>query len=233
MSFDMATAILLIAMITIQLVAWVFRPSYSSLSKILLANQIEATLAKLGMEVNLLSDIPQGTATSIREAIVAGKRVDAIRELRQHSRLGLKQAKDEIADVATYWARNSLKTCSLRLLHKQADLIISKLGMTFEPFPELSEGVRQQIQALEKKGARVDAIKLYRIHTGVRLHEAKDAIDDLSSLQDPHSPFTGSLPLLHKKVDQILSHLALHADPFLSASVGASAATRTGAQHTD
>lgn len=216
MSFAVTTIILIA--ITAQAVSCFFRSPFNSLSKILLANQIEAILAKLEIEVVPLSDIPAEVATPIREAIVAGKRADAIKTLRQHTRLGLRQAKDEIDDVATYWARNSLKTCSLRLLHKQADLIISRLGILFEPFPEVSESVRQEIQALEKNHARVDAIKLYQIFTGVELREAKDAIDDHSTLQDPHSSFTGSLPLLHKKVDQILSHLALHADPFLTAS---------------
>lgn len=222
MSFDTITIILLYALIIAQSISWFFRPSCTSVSSILLAKQIEAALIKVGIDVDPFAGIPQGATTAIQRAIAEGNRTDAIKVLRKQASLGLREAKVILDDLATYRANKSLAKCSIGFLHKQADMIISKLSIMFEPFPELSAKVLQDIKALEKRGSRVEAIKLYRIHTGVELREAKDAIDYLSYIHDQQSSCTDSLPLLHKKVDQILAHLGLHADLLPAASGDAS-----------
>ena len=86
------------------------------------------------------------------------QKIQAIKVVRQHTRMGLKEAKDVVEEVE--------RTGRLRLPHQQ-------------PPPFVAEDVLGEARRLKHAGRAIDAIKLIRQHTGLGLKEAKDAYDAL------------------------------------------------------
>ena len=86
------------------------------------------------------------------------QKIQAVRLVRQHARLGLKEAKDVVEEVE--------RTGRLRLPPQQ-------------PQPYVAEDVLGQARRLKSDGRAIDAIKLIREHTGLGLKQAKDLYDDL------------------------------------------------------
>lgn len=86
------------------------------------------------------------------------QKIQAIKLVRQHTRLGLKEAKDVVEEVE--------RTGRLRLPHQQ-------------PQPFVAEDVLGEARRLKHAGRAIDAIKLIRQHTGMGLKQAKDAYDAL------------------------------------------------------
>ncbi|WP_204003208.1 ribosomal protein L7/L12 [Virgisporangium aurantiacum] len=87
------------------------------------------------------------------------KKILAIKLVRQHVRLGLKEAKDLVEEVE--------RTGHLRLAH-----------LPNAPFVA-QEDVLDQARWLKREGKAIEAIKLIRQRTGLGLREAKDAYDRL------------------------------------------------------
>ena len=86
------------------------------------------------------------------------QKIQAIKLVRQHTRLGLKEAKDVVEEVE--------RTGRLRL-PQQA------------PPPYVPDDVLGEARRLKHAGRAIEAIKLIRQHTGVGLKEAKDTYDAL------------------------------------------------------
>lgn len=61
----------------------------------------------------------------------------------------------------------------LRGVDRKLDLICSNLGI------DPNQGIDKQLVDLVRSGQKIDAIKLYRLQTGVGLKEAKDYIESL------------------------------------------------------
>ncbi len=62
-------------------------------------------------------------------------------------------------------------------MNRKLDAIAEKLGL--EEDYVLRNDIKEEIEALVKKGENVKAIKLYRINTGEGLKEAKERIDKI------------------------------------------------------
>jgi ribosomal protein L7/L12 len=88
------------------------------------------------------------------------KKIQAIKVVRQHTRLGLKEAKDLVEEVE--------RTGRLRLPHLPAT------QYTLE-----NDELLGQARVLKRDGKAILAIKLIREHTGLGLKEAKDVYDRL------------------------------------------------------
>jgi ribosomal protein L7/L12 len=86
------------------------------------------------------------------------QKIQAIKLVRQHARLGLKEAKDVVEEVE--------RTGRLRLPSRQ-------------PPPFVEEDVLGEARRLKHAGRAIEAIKLIRQRTGLGLKEAKDAYDAL------------------------------------------------------
>ncbi|ABU60418.1 ribosomal protein L7/L12 [Roseiflexus castenholzii] len=66
----------------------------------------------------------------------------------------------------------------VHLLERKVDFLLQHLHLEYqEEEPGLM--VRPQIEALLKQGKQIEAIKLYRLETGLGLKEAKDAIEKI------------------------------------------------------
>jgi ribosomal protein L7/L12 len=87
------------------------------------------------------------------------KKIEAIKVVRQHTRVGLKEAKDLVEEVE--------RTGRLRLAHLPSAPVVTQ------------EDVLDQARWLKRQGKAIEAIKLIRQHTGLGLKEAKDAYDAL------------------------------------------------------
>lgn len=61
----------------------------------------------------------------------------------------------------------------LRGVDRKLDLICSNLGV------DPNQGVDKQLVDLVRSGQKIEAIKLYRLQTGVGLKEAKDYVESL------------------------------------------------------
>jgi len=66
-------------------------------------------------------------------------------------------------------------TVSTRTIDNKLDAIIDYLGVEFDPYKNIPHDILQSI----KEGNRVKAMKLYRLHTGASLKEARSVIADL------------------------------------------------------
>ena len=87
------------------------------------------------------------------------KKILAIKLVREHTRVGLKEAKDLVEEVE--------RTGRLRLAHRPNAPFVAE------------EDFLEQARWLKRHGKAIDAIKLIRQHTGKGLREAKDAYDAL------------------------------------------------------
>ncbi len=59
----------------------------------------------------------------------------------------------------------------LRLLERKMDLILNQLGV------DPNQGLDDEIKLLVQSGQKIEAIKLYRLKSGVGLKDAKDYIE--------------------------------------------------------
>ncbi len=103
-----------------------------------------------------MSDAPNRITELIRE----GKKIEAIKLLRETTGLDLKQAKEEVDRLSTEAAGQwSSSTTSIP-----------------EP-PSRSAEVSNEVEALASQGQKIAAIKLLREQTGMGLKEAKAAVE--------------------------------------------------------
>ncbi|MGE4073609.1 MAG: ribosomal protein L7/L12 [Lysobacterales bacterium] len=103
--------------------------------------------------------------TDVREALARGNMIEAIKLLRRHTGLGLKEATDL---VDQYW-----------------------LGKIAPAVPKSTHaGMLNDLRAALARGNKIEAIKLLRGHTGLGLKEAKDWIE----AHDPSAPEHSTAP---------------------------------------
>jgi hypothetical protein len=67
--------------------------------------------------------------------------------------------------------RGSGDSPRLRNVERKLDLMLTQLGV------DPDQGLDEEIQKLVRAGQKIEAIKLYRLHSGVGLKEAKDHIE--------------------------------------------------------
>ncbi|MDZ4720072.1 MAG: ribosomal protein L7/L12 [Roseiflexaceae bacterium] len=96
----------------------------------------------------------------VRQWLVGGNKIEAIKRVRQHTSMGLKEAKDYVEALEAGQAPT---------------LPASPLA----PSPGISDDLHDQIRALLAKNQKIEAIKLVRQHTGMGLKEAKDYVEAL------------------------------------------------------
>ena len=63
------------------------------------------------------------------------------------------------------------------LLERQVAFLMAQLGVEY--YEEPNTGVSPEILDLVRQGRKIEAIKLYRLETGVGLRQAKEFIDSL------------------------------------------------------
>lgn len=91
----------------------------------------------------------------LRTLLAQGRKIQAIKELREHTPMGLAEAKDCVENLP------------------------SAGPLPPSPPPELSPSALLRARALVAEGRYVHAVKVIREDTGLPLKEAKDAMDRL------------------------------------------------------
>lgn len=110
----------------------------------------------------------------IDRRIASGQKIAAIKLFRQHSKVGLKEAKDRI----DHWSISTTAPHAAATSHTspayssaQTTRSTSSIRSTLPP------SIVGEIDRLMAGGSPIAAIKLVREHTGLGLKEAKDVID--------------------------------------------------------
>lgn len=133
-------------------------------------------VARLQAGADAAADAPAGTTRSsvpsdamahIQQLVAQGKKIQAVKELREHTGLSLREAKtvvDRMADGATV-----------------AGLDLPTAGPQLPPSPPpLPDEVMARVRVLAAQGKKISAIKELRDHTpGLGLKEAKDIVEGL------------------------------------------------------
>jgi ribosomal protein L7/L12 len=99
----------------------------------------------------------ESLSLQVRSLLAQGRKIEAIKQLRLETGLGLREAKDMIE-------RNESSLFS----YESSDQPVRTP-------PDLSS----QVKELLNQGKKIEAIKLYRAETGLGLKEAKDAVDHI------------------------------------------------------
>jgi ribosomal protein L7/L12 len=72
-------------------------------------------------------------------------------------------------------ARLRKQTASLTRIEGKLDSLLANAGLAFDPYSKVPLEVAEAMQ----RGAKIEAIKLYRESTGVGLKEAKDFVEEV------------------------------------------------------
>jgi ribosomal protein L7/L12 len=101
----------------------------------------------------------------VRALVRAGKKINAIKLVREHTGIGLKEAKDAVEEFeATGW---------LRLPGVAGPCAPGVAG------PYASPDLLEHLRWMKSQRRAIEAIRLIREHTGLGLREAKDIYDQL------------------------------------------------------
>jgi large subunit ribosomal protein L7/L12 len=111
-------------------------------------------LASVG-SVQGLEDLRQRVSALLSE----GKKIEAVKLYREHTGVGLKQAKDAVEAI--------------------------ERGELFPIAETVDEQLQRELIGLLHQGQKIEAIKLYRGRTGVGLKEAKDAVEAIERGERP------------------------------------------------
>ena len=106
-----------------------------------------------------VADIPGQDLAEIRALLAQGNKIAAIKQLRELTGLGLKEAKDYVDAIPAPGAPPPFPSAGISQPPGEASLA--------------------EVHALAVQGQKIQAIKLYRELTGVGLKEAKDYVDSL------------------------------------------------------
>ncbi len=123
---------------------------------------VASTLSDLA---NASPSLPGVDVDRIRQLVSAGKKIDAIKLVREQTDLGLKEAKDAVDAIERGEAPDLTPRAAASSSASQVDL--------------------DAINELLLQNKKIDAIKLYREQTGVGLKEAKDAIEAIEATGSP------------------------------------------------
>jgi ribosomal protein L7/L12 len=109
------------------------------------------------------SSISSDAMAQIQQLVAQGKKIQAIKLVREHTGLGLKEAKDLVDRMADSAAVGALD-----------------LPAAGPQLPPSSDDVMARVRALAAQGKKINAIKELRDHTpGLGLKEAKDIVEGL------------------------------------------------------
>src|SRR4051812_10167619 len=106
---------------------------------------------------------PEEQARAVRGAVLAGRKIEAIKIYREQTGLGLAEAKQAV------------ETLERQLRQEEAASVAVKM-----PGPGAADQTQQIIELLFA-GRKIEAIKVYRTQTGAGLKEAKDAVENLEA----------------------------------------------------
>lgn len=102
--------------------------------------------------------------------VAAGQKIQAIKLFRQHTGVGLKEAKDRV----DHWSISTTAPHLAAVSHASA---VATSITPRSPRASVQASVAAEIDRLIAANQQIHAIKLFREHTGVGLAEAKRAID--------------------------------------------------------
>ena len=131
------------------------------------------TMARTAPATSASSPASGLTPTAIAEIdrlVAAGQRIHAIKLYRQHTGVGLKEAKDRI----DHWSISTTAPHLAAVSHASAAATSVTSG---SPRSMLPVSAAAQIDHLLSANQQIRAIKLFREHTGLGLAESKRAID--------------------------------------------------------
>jgi ribosomal protein L7/L12 len=106
----------------------------------------------------------------IRQLVQDGKKIDAIKFVREQTGLGLKEAKDAVEAIERGESPDLKPVAAAATTH----------GVSGVDLGAIDELLRQ--------GQKIEAIKLYREQTGVGLKEAKDAVEAIEATGATYPP---------------------------------------------
>ncbi|MBC8063038.1 MAG: ribosomal protein L7/L12 [Clostridiaceae bacterium] len=94
----------------------------------------------------------------LKNLIAKGKKIEAIKEFRKSSGIGLKEAKEYVDNLT------------------DINLILNKIA---KQVGVAENSLDEELKILVAKGKKIEAIKQYRKSSGLGLKEAKDYVDNL------------------------------------------------------
>jgi len=121
------------------------------------------------MRIQMLGTVPEDVEMRVRLLIDRGHKIEALKELRQATGLGLKQAKDIVDSMAS---GNSLLEISSQGT--------SSTNVKYQVPVGYGADAMDEVKKLLRNGKKIEAIKLYRQVSGLGLKEAKDEIDRMT-----------------------------------------------------
>lgn len=95
----------------------------------------------------------------VRALLQTGQKIEAVKRVREVTKLGLKESKDLVEDI------------------ERGRAVIFNAA---PPLPMNSDAGMTEVYQLIAEGKKIEAIKVYRKLTGVGLKEAKDAMEALT-----------------------------------------------------
>jgi ribosomal protein L7/L12 len=153
------------ALVVILIVAAILRRSWGgSLDSVALPS----TTLPQGVRYHSVADVPAENLAEIRALLAQGNKIQAIKQLRDLTGLGLKEAKDavEAMDAGSYETTPASSQPSSSQFSAQA---------------------LEEIRSLLEHGNKIGAIKRVRELTGLGLKEAKDYVDSIPVHGSPPS----------------------------------------------
>ena len=122
--------------------------------------------------VNPTSGLTPQVVAEIDRLVASGQKIHAIKLYRDHSGVGLKEAKDRIE----HWSISTTAphTASSHATAAQTSITPTRPSSIRAGLPASAAA---EIDRLVAGGSKIAAIKLLRQHTGLGLKEAKDAIE--------------------------------------------------------
>lgn len=108
-------------------------------------------------------------AGAARALLAAGKKIEAVKLVRERTGLGLKEAKDFVDGLE----QGAPAAPAVPVTPGQQGGILGELRSVMA----MTDDVNREIQALLAAGKKIEAIKLVRERTGMNLKQAKDLVE--------------------------------------------------------
>lgn len=110
---------------------------------------------------------------AIFEAILSNRKIDAIKQLREASGLGLAEAKAIVEQLDACLLRDGIDS-------PEADQLLAGAGGAASPGDAAADDDNEQLLALVRAGKKIEAIRMYRETHRVGLKDAKQAVDAMA-----------------------------------------------------
>ena len=141
-----------------------------------LERKIDLLLRELHVDTSSLAT-DMALPPDVQALLTQGQKIQAIKLYREHTDVGLKEAKDAVEGHGgpSPWM----------LLERKLNLILGELGIEDDGGPVApradSANRVDKVELLLRRGDTIGAIKAYREKTGTGLKEAKDAVDAMAA----------------------------------------------------